>query len=906
MPLLETFQRLVGRNTRRTEADIQADVRQFILSAPFELEGGDLVDVTLESPLGDRRRIDVEAGSTVIEVKRDLRRERVKKDAEEQLAGYVAFRVGQTGLRYVGVLTDGTEWHCYDLVDGQLREVSPLHLNDSANDLDRLVVWLEGVLATTHDIAPTSQNIESRLGAGSSAYELDRSTLATLYEKNRDIPTVQVKRALWSQLLVSALGTQFEDTDALFVDHTLLINTSEIIAHAVLGLAVEDLDPGAILSGADFVAAGIFGVVEADFFDWVVEIDGGASFVRTLAKRLVRFAWSDVNQDILKILYENFIGSETRKRLGEYYTPDWLADAVVSEAVPEPLQSRVLDPACGSGTFLFHAVRRYISAAEAAGQTLRETLDGVTRHVVGMDLHPVSVTLARVTYLLAIGRSRLIDPARGDIRIPVYLGDSIQWREQSVDLWSAGNLVIRTGERDQVASDLFFPDALLDNTAAFDELVNELANRAARRTRGTPPPSLRPLFARLGIAAAYQSTVENTFSAMCRLHDEGRDHIWGYYVRNLARPLWLSRPGNQVDAIVGNPPWLAYRYMTGDMQEVFRAMSERRGLWAGAEMAPIQDLSGLFVVRVCELYLRDGGSFGLVLPNTAIDREHYAGFRTGRYGDRRGLLTIAFNPSWDLRRIRPHFFPRAASVVFGRKIEYAGQQQDVTSDAPSRGMPEDIISWTGRLQTTGASWMSFSEGLTRSAGRVRYVGQISRSPYAAAFTQGATFVPRLAFIINESAPSSLGISGGRVAVRSSRSVQEKKPWKNLPDLSGVVERAFINAVFSGENIYPFRVGEPLLAVIPCDDGGLLDSERIELHPGLQQWWQNADELWSTHSAGGARTLMESLDFQSKLSKQLPGSLLRVVYNRSGMHICGATVRNPRAKIGSGLYWASVG
>ena len=183
MPLLDTFQRLVRRNARRTEADIQADVRQFILSAPFELEAGDLVDATLESPLGDRRRIDVEAGSTVIEVKRDLRRERVKKDAEEQLAGYVAFRVGQTGLRYVGVLTDGTEWHCYDLVDGQLREVSPLHLNDSANDLDRLVVWLEGVLATTHEIAPTSQNIENRLGAGSSAYELDRSTLATLYEK---------------------------------------------------------------------------------------------------------------------------------------------------------------------------------------------------------------------------------------------------------------------------------------------------------------------------------------------------------------------------------------------------------------------------------------------------------------------------------------------------------------------------------------------------------------------------------------------------------------------------------------------------------------------------------------------------------------------------------------------------
>ena len=59
------------RDAKRTEAEIQADVWQFILSAPFELEDGDLMDVLLESPLGDRRRIDVEAGSTVIEVKRD-------------------------------------------------------------------------------------------------------------------------------------------------------------------------------------------------------------------------------------------------------------------------------------------------------------------------------------------------------------------------------------------------------------------------------------------------------------------------------------------------------------------------------------------------------------------------------------------------------------------------------------------------------------------------------------------------------------------------------------------------------------------------------------------------------------------------------------------------------------------
>ena len=170
--LHDLFLRLAHRDDRRTEAEIQADVRQFILSAPFELEETDLTLVSLEVAVGNRQRIDVQVGSTVIEVKRDLRRVRVKQEAIEQLAGYVDHRTSQTGHRYVGVLTDGTEWVCYNLVDGRLREVSTISCGTTADDLSHLIVWLEGVLATAKGIAPTAQNIETRLGATSSAYAL--------------------------------------------------------------------------------------------------------------------------------------------------------------------------------------------------------------------------------------------------------------------------------------------------------------------------------------------------------------------------------------------------------------------------------------------------------------------------------------------------------------------------------------------------------------------------------------------------------------------------------------------------------------------------------------------------------------------------------------------------------------
>ena len=127
------------------------------------------------------------------------------------------------------------------------------------------------------------------------------------------------------------------------------------------------MQPATLLTGQHFALAQIYGVVEEDFFDWVLEVPGGASFVRTMARRVARFDWTNVEHDVLKVLYESVIGAETRKRLGEYYTPDWLAEQVVAKAVTDPLDQRVLDPACGSGTFLFHAVRRYLTAAEEAG-----------------------------------------------------------------------------------------------------------------------------------------------------------------------------------------------------------------------------------------------------------------------------------------------------------------------------------------------------------------------------------------------------------------------------------------------------------------------------------------------------------------------------------------------------------
>src|SRR6202040_888582 len=134
---------------------------------------------------------------------------------------------------------------------------------------------------------------------------------------------------------------------------------------------------------------------------------------------------------------------------------------------------------------------------------------------------------------------------------------------------------------------------------------------------------------------------------------------------------------------------------------------------------------------------------------------------------------------------------------------------------------------------------------------------------------GATFTPRVAFVVKKQAGTSLGMPQGKLAVRSFRSGQEKQPWKALPDLEGVVESEFVRPFFTGDNVYPFRVGEPILAVLPITSRALFDPASADGYSGLQQWWRRANELWEKHKSSDRMSLMERLNYQSSLSKQIP-------------------------------------
>jgi hypothetical protein len=449
-----------------------------------------------------------------------------------------------------------------------------------------------------------------------------------------------------------------------------------------------------------------------------------------------------------------------------------------------------------------------------------------------------------------------------------------------------------------VDRELHFPERIIADADRFDQLVAELASRASSRKRGSPHPSIDSILRRRAVHPDDRDALVAVFNALCDLHDEKRDHIWGYYVRNLARPAWFTQPDNQVDVLVGNPPWLSYRFMSERMQTLYRGMSEQRNLWAGGKVSTHQDLSDLFVVRAAEQYLGAGGRFGFVMPAAVLSRRQFEGFRRGSYDSAQVAVGVSFDQPWDLRGVAPDIFPAPAAVVFGRR-----------SSKPAK-MPASAIAMEGRIAPLGTRWEDAGSQLSRTETSVLSgeAGQ-ALSPYADRFYQGAILIPRVLLTVHDLPAGPLGTPTGTQRVTSYRSSLEKMPWKGVDSLEGNVEARFLHETLFGTSIAPFRLlSQEVQSVIPWTGAELLDGSdsRMDEYPGLAKWWRSAEDVWERDRSKSTRlSLREQIDYYGKLSGQFPLQPHRVLYTKSGVRITATRCEGNSAIVDHTLYWAAV-
>lgn len=876
--------------------EVKADFRQLLVEE-FGVELGDL-DFERRVP-EVRGRLDALIGRTVFEAKSNLDRE--WPDVERRMPEYLADRERQEGERFVGVASDGRKWAVFELHGGLLNVVKQCVLDPDKPG--EFLAWLDGALALKSSLPPDPLTIRAELGQDSVAFHVADACLRALWEKLKSHPDVALKRRLWADLLKLVYGREVE-SDALWVQHTFLVVVAKCIALAVMRMPEDD--PKRLLSGEAFASAGIHGAVESDFFDWVVADAEGEALVRRVMNHVRRFRLAEVESDVLKILYESLIDREERHGLGEYYTPDWLAAKMVRRAVERPVEQRVLDPACGSGTFLFHAIRTFLAEAEDADMAPPMRAAEVCAHVAGMDIHPVAVIIARVTYLLALAPA--LAQRQGALSIPVYLGDALQL---SISEFMAGKeLTIRvppppagsgqSGEADANGREqLDFPETFCRDPALFDKAIERMRTGSqADMSRAQIEAALHRITEqhyRAEVTREQRLAITDlgkTYLTFDRLRRESRDTIWAYVARNLSRPLAYSAGGGWAHVVVGNPPWVAYRHMSADLQKRFRELAKDERVYV-SRVPSHNDLCALFTVRAAHLYLRSGGRIAFVLPLAALTRGQFEKLRRGSFQSAR----IAWDEAWTMDDSVFPLFPVPSCAVFGRRR------------ATARPLPDTVRAYAGTLPFRDAPEEIADERLTVTENAPALTTAVHKggSIYRALFRNGATLFPRMLIFVERKQMGRIGADPSAPFVVSRRSRQEKEPWKSLPSIENRVEAEFLRPILLGESIVPYRVFRPFEGIIPViGDGHILDSTAAANRgfDGLFGWLRKAELAWDTNKQSDKMQLSQLMDYFGQLSAQFPVPSLRVVYAKAGSKPAACIVLDRSFVIENKLYWTA--
>ncbi len=891
-----------------SEADIRSAVRDFLIHTGLAPES-EIQQEEAPAP-GESGRVDLRTRDVIFEFKRSIGNGITPHaDYVTQLDDYLNSAVDGGQPQRFGILTDGKYWVLRWPGMGAVSTTSPNAFTLANAELGaRLYDWLRDQSQALEErgVPPTEEAVRSRLGEGP-RFESHIAALTELYQANRDDPTIALKRDLWRSLLAAALGQVVEeepDLDRLFVRHTYLSVVVGLAVQAAFGIEIEaaaNSDPVALLGGQLFVdQTGVSGVVESDFFTWPAEEGpaevGGDEWIRDLAKRIGWFNWNEAESDIARILYESVIPADDRRRLGEYYTPDWLAREIVDAVVTDPLNQRVLDPACGSGSFIFAAVRKYLTAAKADGRSSAQAVGGLLDHVIGIDVHPVAVHLARATWTLAARDALEGAVAEGqsvNATVPVYLGDSLQLRAETSGMFAQQTVTIPVPDPPDsdlgFNRELEFPRALVEQADWFDNLMTRMAN--AIENGEDPAWALDDEAIGSG---SDREMLEKTAALLQQLHEEGRDHIWAYYTRNLVRPVALR--ADPVDVIVGNPPWITYNKSQAVVrEELLRQSKERYGIWAGGRYATQQDIAGMFFARCIELYLKPGGQAAMVLPHSALQTGQYKKWRSGQWG----VLSVdlGVRQPWDLERIEPNsFFPVPACVAFLQRADPPGKPLNHLADR-----------WQGKGSGPFTTELT---PLTDTSGDFA-------SPYGDRTRNGATIFPRVLFFVETVESTALVQAANRLTVLPRRSKQEKPPWKGLelPELAGqAVEAEHVFDVHLGETLAPYVLLEPLKAVLPLSkstgelvkrEDGWYGLDPLELTDIMRRRWRSINEIWDKNKRVSSKlSLIERLDYVKGLSSQRVTdgtSETRVIYGSSGRPTA-AVLSDADAIAENALYW----
>ncbi|WP_456413158.1 N-6 DNA methylase [Thiolapillus sp.] len=400
-------------------------------------------------------------------------------------------------------------------------------------------------------------------------------------------------------------------------------------------------------SGDLFRTLGFKNLLEGDFFAWYLDAWNSdiENALQPVLARLAEYNPATIQddpysaRDLLKKLYHYLLPRDIRHDLGEFYTPDWLAERLLNQlgepwfTLPKGTQppkdlpgKRLLDPACGSGTFLVLAIRALKANAVRAGLAESEMLNTILNSIVGIDLNPLAVMAARVNYLLAV--ADLLPYRDGEIEIPVYLADSILAPARGKDIFTEHSRIFETAVGP-------LPVPVVIDTRAEMERLTDLLEEYVSGDFSTEAFLERCKREIPDITKDDQSeaVLKELYETLQDLHRRGLDGIWARVLKNAFMPLFLE----PFEYVAGNPPWINWENLPQGYRERTAELWARYGLFVHSGMDTIlgkgrKDVSTLMTYAIADRLMKDGGKLGFLITQSVWKTGAGQGFRRFRIG----------------------------------------------------------------------------------------------------------------------------------------------------------------------------------------------------------------------------------------------------------------------------------